>query len=194
MITLDDADHQIIRLILLKLADMIENGELDKFVAAGFPDGLVDYIRALTASDICALSRQKSTRITLGFDFPALLHSVWVLRRLHDEEATMDYFVINGASAAMLRDLFRLSTKGIKDRRRYLLGSDKAEPLSCAGRNELPPEALRSDIERAWLKLQCKTIPLIKCYFDLHQKFPTLPLETLYATVNYLNRDEDGGK
>ncbi len=190
MIFLDDEDQQLIRLILLKLVAMIERGKFPELLEAGFLDSeFLNRIRDLKARDICHISLHKNLRIAIHIDVSSLAHALGTLTRGPAEDI-LDYFIRHGASIAMLRDLFRLSWEDASTRRRFLLGAKAAEELEQGGRAKLPRGAVRAEIERAWLGLQCTSIPITTCYRKLHEQFPHLSLATLYGTVTAINREE----
>lgn len=189
MILLDDEDQQLIRLLLLKLVAMIERGKFAELLEAGFLDQeFLNRIRDLKARDICRVSLHKGLRIGVYVDVPSLVHAVGALARGQDDDGTLDYYIFHGATIAMLQDLFRLSRDDAISRRRYLLGAKAAEELEHGGRAKLPRGAVRAEIERAWLGLQCSSIPLTTCYRKLHEQFAGLSLATIYGAVAAISR------
>lgn len=189
MILLDDEDQQLIRLILLKLVAMIERGKFPELVKAGFLDDFLNRIRDLKARDICHISLHKGLRIGVHVDVPSLVRAVASLHLSPGgDDEMLDYFILNHATVSMIEDIFRLSKSEVATRRRYLLGAEAAESLERGGRARLPRGAARAELERAWLALQCGSIPLTRCYRRLHEQFPHLSLGSIYATVKFIQR------
>ena len=196
MILLDDEDQQLIRLILLKLVAMIERGKFPELVKAGFLGDFLNRIRDLKARDICHISLHKGLRIGVHVDVPSLVRAVASLDLTSagnlpsaGGDDMLDYFILNHATVAMMKDLFRLSRSEVATRRRYLLGAEAAESLERGGRARLPRGAPRTELERAWLAMQCTSIPLTTCYRRLHEQFPHLSLGTIYSTVKTIQRE-----
>jgi hypothetical protein len=135
----------------------------------------------LPSGELLQLLRAGYPKASISLDFSGLEHG---LRAIHDRQERanqLDSFIRNGATTALVRQLFRLPTAKIKARRAELLGHHRQR------RPRMPHTAERDAVHAAWWQLRhgnMRRPPTIAHYQSLHDQFPHLSYATLYAVIN----------
>ena len=130
-------------------------------------------LTAVEADSLGHLVRESAPLLQVAVD-PASLGAV--LDRIdaqRDEKNMRDEFILRGASAAMMMDLFRMGLKELIARRRALGVEAKN------GRPKLLDEDTQIRIYKTWTAAQ--NTPERRRYLDLHDQFQDVPLAVLWA-------------
>lgn len=148
---------------------------------AARPSSPLTRLRQLTTQELMQLLQSGYPKIDLQLDFSEIDHGLRAINDRRAREQRLDYFIVHGATTALVRQLFRLPVADIKARRRQLLGSHKQR------RPQMPEARARDEIHAFWWarrKGLKQTAPTIENFIELHQRFPQFNLATLYAVVS----------
>ncbi len=142
----------------------------------------------LTCKILDHLARQidiKDLRPGVGLNLHLKLSSTLITeyqerrRRQEYQEETLQYFIRNGASIAMIAAAFRLSCREAQQKRR--------EDSSChihGGRPRLPLRENRWMILDEWRRINRSTGRLYEKLRSLHEKFPSYSLSALWTVIH----------
>lgn len=158
---------------------------LAMLLAPGWFDGddqaqVARRLRPLTGRELALLARSGHPKVRVQLDPSGLDHAIRTIRDRLQREDRVDYFIVPGATTAMLRRLFRMPIAEIKTRRAQLLGAHRQR------RPRLPKPEERDAVHRYWwdLRKERRQPPTVDDYLQLHRRFPWHTFATLEAIVN----------
>jgi hypothetical protein len=173
---------------MIPLTDSTVRLALLHHLAADFPISLIEAptgrastarvlrsLGPLSAADLKRLSAMNDLRIRVDLDHESLDAGLRLLQRINEARELEAYFVRHGASAPLIRRLFKTRREEVYRRRRE---SDTRIPK---GTPSLPIYEIRQRVPRRWLALD--DLPLRERYRQLHQEFPSYPIRVLERIV-----------
>lgn len=176
MIPLKDST---VRLALLHhLATDFPLSLIDTAPGRGVAARMMRSLSPLSAADLKRLSVMNDLRIRVELDHESLDAGLRLLQRINEARELEAYFVRHGASAPLIRRLFKTRRDEVYRRRRE---SDTRIPK---GTPPLPTYEIRQRVQRRWVALG--ELPLRTRYHQLHQEFPSHPIRVLERIVALL--------
>jgi hypothetical protein len=174
----------LLRLALEYLVERVDQGaeSLDELLRAGLDPTLLDQLRYIPVRDLARLAEQtRQSWLSLTFDCQALLDALAKLKAGRKDDELLSYFIINGAPAGLIADLFKLPFDEVRFIRSQLL-TDGAP----TGRPRLPPPDERPAICNAWARLlqQDNITSTRERIYQLHQRFSAYSIQALWAVIN----------
>ncbi len=164
------------RLAFLEVLEYIASGNTAMLEKAGLSKEAIKRISKAHAKDVPNLSRMMKLAITVD---PRNLNMDFSRAELaNEEQAALEYYVVNHATPAMLRRYFRtLSEKDIHSLRTKL-GTKKM------GRTPVLDNRTAFQVFDAWERLSKLIKDERQRYIALHKDFTEWPLSALYSAIN----------
>lgn len=178
MVMIRVQDRTLRSMLLTHLVEQIERGGFDHLVAKGIQPSTLDKLRTLTVPDLLHLVETGHPDIHFSIDEAAIDLGMARVELLKTEMNELAYYVENGASLSMLIRLFPRTDQRVIEEYRKLLA-----PARKPGRPSLPNDKTRDLVHQAWFASR-DARALRTRLMALHQQFQSIPLETLFATVN----------
>ncbi|MBC7956873.1 MAG: DUF2857 family protein [Cytophagales bacterium] len=144
----------------------------------GWQDSLVTEMSAMPIDDVAKILSGSSACVGVVFDHrkaAAVVHSYRALKR---DESELDYFILNGATPALIRTLFPKVSARVVTEHRKQMGCE-----SRGGRPPLPDAETTYAIYRCWQALTAQESSLRARYRRLKEHFPVHSLATLCAAI-----------
>jgi hypothetical protein len=138
---------------------------------------LIERLKRLSLAELERAATNGSLELVVRLDADRVAWSVQAAARTREERALLEYFVRQGASRELLRDLFGASRQRVAELRRAL------RLRSTQGRPKLPSRKERESIEATWARLGSGTADPRSTYRELHRAFPHHTLAALAAVV-----------
>lgn len=150
-----------------------DNGSLKDL---GWRDSLLAEMSSMPINDVAKILSGSSACLGVVFDHRKAAAVVNSYRALKRDETDLDYFILHGATPALIRSLFPKANARVVAQHRKRLGCE-----SRGGRPPLPePETIYA-IYRCWKSL-CAQEPNARArYRRLKEHFPQFSLATLCA-------------
>lgn len=175
-------DDTLGRLIALFLHSRLfggrQRGSDDSLRQLGWEDSLVSEMSTMPIDDVAKILSGPNACMGVVFDHRKAAAVVNSYRAIKRDEHDLDYFILNGATPALIRTLFpRISARVVAQHRKR---------LGCESRGGRPPQP---DAETSYAIYRCwKTLgteePNLRCrYRRLKEHFPSLSLATLCAAI-----------
>ena len=152
----------------------------DAGIAAFSPETIeqIDRLRHLPMGMLLRLTDYKAPFFTIQIDDQQLNHSLRQLDAMGETEQLLGYFISNGASEAMIDDLFpTVSKKQVQAWRKSFAGPQNA------GRPRLPGDDETAQILRTWAEVTRHHADARKRFKVLHETYADHTLATLYALI-----------
>lgn len=166
-----------IRLILLShLVARLEHAGKVECQGAGIEPEQLECLRTLSMDDIKRLASLRHPLIGVVVDGATFATGLRNLAVVREAQSLEQYFIRHGASAAMMKSLFKLA------KRTALMRLRAQGHRASSGRPRLPPMAVRDRIHRFWA--QHAGLDLKTRYYRLHEAFPSYTLHTLSGVTN----------
>jgi Protein of unknown function (DUF2857) len=169
-------DETLNRVIAVQLIEWIERGRHNEVIQAGIPPQMVDRLRAMSMPNLLMFGRQLKGAFEVKINVPQFVAAFAQVDRIMHEDDLFAYFASHGATAPMLREVFKADESRISWARRSL-----PEGKRIAGRPKLPDEGIQEQIFLAWVKHQA--VPLRERYMKLHEEFPQFELGVFHAVL-----------
>lgn len=174
------SNGQLNFLLLTEIVRLIEIEQgLDQLLTMGCDAELIDQLRHRSTRDLIDVA-SRMRGLSISFSPRELLQQLGGLDRQRRDDELCEYFVIHGAPRQLLKRLFKRSEDEIRRLRESLIGQ------SSSGRTGMPKDLeVRDEIHRAWhsITVNAQEESLRNWLFELHQKFPSFTIDTLYSTV-----------
>lgn len=167
---------------LIAAVEEIDPSQVDELRQAGFPPDLVDRMRKLSLSDAWHVTR-RNCGLSITIDTDRFVGELNRLQIVKQNQALLEHFVRNGATAAMLSRLFNESPSRVRQLR-AMLGPSREK-----GRPRMPEEGVRDLINADWAVI-CAAIPATQPDHErsrfkaLLDRWPNVMLCALDAVVN----------
>jgi hypothetical protein len=180
-------DDTLGRLIALFLHNRLFGGKAQRgassLKALGWEDSLVDEMSTMHIDDVARILSGPNACLGVVFDHRKAAAVVNSYRAIKRDEHDLDYFILNGATPALIRSLFPTIGPRVVARRRKHLGCE-----SRGGRPPLPDAETSYAIYRCWQSLStpslgAPSLSLRERYRRLKETYPTLSLATLCAAI-----------
>jgi Protein of unknown function (DUF2857) len=171
---------------LIAVLEEFDQEQIEKIRAEGMTPTLLDRVRNLSLTDSWHITRRPcglSVMLDTG-QFTAELNRLEMIKQ---DQALVEHFVRNGATAAMLSRLFHETPSRVRQLRAQI------GPSIEKGRPKMPDEDVRDLITASWAEV-CRSIPATALNCDrrfkaLHDLWPSYQLCALDAVVNSLEPD-----
>lgn len=171
--------------LLAHIADQINRGNYDCFLAAGLSPNVLDEVRLMRLDTIARLIDLKTPEIMFDINVHELQAG---LKKLKQEDVILNdllYFIRNGATKSLAIQLFScdLDQEIIHCNYRLLNGKSKR------GRTCMPDTKTRDLIHKYWHNLSDKRDQLSDSFartglIALHKQFNQMSIDSLHATIN----------
>jgi hypothetical protein len=176
-------DDTLGRLIALFLHSRLFGGKAPRgttssLKALGWEDSLVDEMSTMHIDDVARILSGSNACLGVVFDHRKAAAVVNSYRAIKRDEHDLDYFILNGATPALIRQLFPTIGARLVAQRRKLLGCE-----SRGGRPPLPDAETSYAIYRCWKSLCEQQLSARDRYRRLKEAHPTLSLATLCAAI-----------
>ena len=144
----------------------------------GWNDSLVTEMSEMPINDVAKILGGSGACLGIVFDHRKAAAVVNSYRALKRDEQDLNYFIENGASPTLLKELFPKLSARLVAQQRKRLGCD-----SRGGRPPLPDAEIVHAIYRAWHALSVQETNLRQRYKLLKERFPALSFGTLCAAL-----------
>lgn len=175
-------DEALVRLIALFLQDRLLRSATQPGATLlremGWAEELVSEFVRMPVVEVARLLSGAGTGLGVTFDGRRAAAVVNSYRARRREEQELEFFIAGGATPALIRRLFPKVSSRVVAQVRKRLGQD-----SRGGRPPLADEETAHRIYRCWQTLCAEEPDLRRRYLKLKERFPTLSLATLNATV-----------
>ncbi len=145
----------------------------------GWEDSLVSEMSTMPIDDVAKILSGSSACVGVVFDHRKAAAVVNSYRALKRDKSELDYFILNGATPALIRTLFPKVSARVVTEQRKLLGCD-----SRGGRPPLPDAENVYAIYRSWQTLCAEEPNLRARYRRLKEQYPAYSLATLCAALD----------
>jgi len=179
---LNITDPTITKLLLEHVVEQAEAGGLDQLLASGFRPELVDDLRKRPLRDFFYAARQGGLAMSVDIDARSLEACLWRRDVAKHTETIKEYFIRNGASIELLRELFTLSKQELQR-----LRTDFDLTKSGAnGRPRMPPTSIRDKIHQEWHAIvhAHRNGHKRDHLWLLHQKYSAFSLSALHRVIS----------
>ena len=169
------------RIILDQIVESIDSGGLDDLLQAGFSPEFLDSMRHRPARDLIKIAEIPSLEFRVSIQEREISAYLSRLDRIRQDSQMCEYFVRHGAAVQVVCNLFRMSAEDVRALRAQLL-----PPQEQAGRNRMPPIAVRDQIHARWHALR-QAMPQASqrdWLYELHQAFPDIRIDALCRSLN----------
>jgi Protein of unknown function (DUF2857) len=165
---------------VLSLIAQIEVGEYQDLIRNGISAGDIDRLRGFRANELKQLAAHIGPAVQITLDPKLFNASLKRLCAIQREAELFEYYIRNGASIPMLRDVFRADAARITTARKLL-----PKP-SGGGRPAMPSDEQRRMILQKWIDIG-QSVHAREKYWLLHQMNGRYNLQTLFAVINESN-------
>ncbi len=177
-----EKDDTLGRLVALFLHNRLFGGMSTKERASlkdmGWEDSLVSEMSTMPINDVAKILSGSSACLGVVIDHKKAAAVVNSYRALKRDETDLDFFILNGATPALVRTLFPKVSARVIAQHRKRLGCE-----SRGGRPPLPEPETTYAIYRCW-KTLCAQEPSARLrYRRLKEHFPHFSLATLCAAI-----------
>lgn len=176
-------DDTLGRLIALFLHSRLFGGESRKrgtfLHELGWQDSLVSEMSEMPIDDVAKVLSSSNSCLGVIFDHRKAAAVVNSYRALKRDEDELNYFIVNGATPQLIRQLFPKVSARLVAQQRKQLGYE-----SKGGRPPLPDTETSYAIYRSWKLLCTSESDLRQRYKRLKEQYPNFTLATLSATVD----------
>lgn len=184
--TITITDPGLKHAILAHLIHQIDHGGIDDLLGCGLGPTFIDEIRRRPSRDLNYVASNMQIQFETRIDPMGIMGCFTRIDDSRKAEALKEYFIANGASATLLRDMFHVSKAEVFSLRQLL---DSKAP-NHTGRTRMPTESERELIHAAWAQIQSEfnREPAREQLFRLHQRFENHSLSSLWATIDEFNK------
>ncbi|MBC7957566.1 MAG: DUF2857 family protein [Cytophagales bacterium] len=145
----------------------------------GWHDSLLSEVGAMPADELAKIWGGSNSCVSLLVDQRKVAAGLNSYRALKRDQNDLEFFLVNGATPALIHTLFPSVSSRTVTATRKRLGCE-----SRGGRPPLPDAETSHAIYRCWQALCTQETSLRMRYMRLHKHFPALSLATLCAAID----------
>lgn len=174
-------DETLSRLIALFLHNRLFNGSKGStsLRQMGWEESLLTEMSSMPINDVAKILGSSTAGLGVTFDHRKAAAVVRSYRALKRDENDLDYFILNGATPALIRKLFPKVSARVVTAHRKQLGCE-----SKGGRPPLPDTETVYAIYRFWKNLCASEQNQRVRFRRLKEHFPSFTLATLCAAID----------
>lgn len=175
-------DKHIRRLLLVYLINQIEEGDFQPLLDAGIEPELLEALRQRSVRDILRLA-EMPLNLSVSVDSADLSVAFNRLDAITRDRCVIEYHIRHGAPTELMVRAFKLSSAELRALREALCADSGSR-----GRPQLPPEAVRDAIHKAWAEIVTEYDEKQR-FMILHRRFSQYSIGSLWHAVHEFDED-----